>query len=67
MAYALIPKDHHKGEFAEKAQKAVLIEYSTDKKAYKLLDIATEMEFNSQHVQFNKDHNAVINKPYLEQ
>lgn len=54
-AYALIPKDKCDRKFANKAHKAVLIGYTTRKKAYKLLDIKTRKEFSSRHVQFNED------------
>ena len=54
-AYALIPKDKQKGKFANKAQRGMLIGYTTGKKAYKLLDLETRKEFSSCHVCFDEE------------
>lgn len=52
--YVLISKDKCEGKFASKACKAVLIGYTTRKKAYKLLDLKMRKEFSSCHVHFDE-------------
>lgn len=54
VTYALIPKDQREGKFSDKARKAILIGYSTEKKAYKLLDVSSKKEFSSRHVRFDE-------------
>ncbi|EGN92489.1 hypothetical protein SERLA73DRAFT_79524 [Serpula lacrymans var. lacrymans S7.3] len=52
--YALILKDKQQGKFYSKGCKAIMIDYTRGKQAYKLLDTEKRTVFSSRHVIFNE-------------